>query len=828
MGQADFCLKVRIMNRLLKHLCLVILVCQAAVAICQGLNKKLTYTVKVFDINGRPVVGAEVAVLEVIFDYADGQKRMELVEKKKTDSGGTTVLNLDFSRQRDIFIVAHKKPLAVTWDRLNSRNLPVDGSQLTMLLDTPCILAGIVVDRLGKPVVGARLRMELDCHSLENKHRINAPEDWLTVETDGDGRFCFDNVPPDGSADFLVTTPGKASVYTFMTSDSMPGFRYAAGRSDIRIVLPDEAKLRGRVLDPAGKPVAGVRLLARADKGVANYYSTNRAVSGEGGRFLFENVLADTYSLQVVVEEDRMADWVGRDVKVIAKEGQTADGIIVRVNKGGLVEVNILDSVTFQPAENVGVCISKKSVYSKHPCFYQGMRTDHNGKALFRAPLGQCDITAGYGEYSQYNNKIVVKHTPTKGKILLEHCPEITGTVRDMAGRAVPGALVTIIPPSTTVRTDANGNFHINWLVVGKKANLLARDEQRNLAGMTKINNHSRPVNIVLKPALTLAGQITDPNGQTIPVARIQLVTRLLNWQVRIGNELITDSEGCFEISAVPPFLKEDMYRFNINAAGYCPVRFDGISLGETSSKHVDLSPFVLHPLNMSISGIVVDAGGKLIANKAVTLGGPDGGQGQPRKGTMTDTNGRFFFSRISKGPLRLQAGWASDDDEGFADAQAGDKDVKIVLGEKRVHTGGSSLVGKALPELGQFDLESASEAAGKKILICFWDMNQEPTRNCVQKLNTREKLLAEEGVDTVLVYAGQIVDSWLSDWLRKNRVTITCGKFDGDIAILGRTWAVQSLPWLILTDRKHIVTAEGFSLTELNGKIKEAENAKQ
>ena len=216
-----------------------------------------------------------------------------------------------------------------------------------------------------------------------------------------------------------------------------------------------------------------------------------------------------------------------------------------------------------------------------------------------------------------------------------------------------------------------------------------------------------------------------------------------------------------------------------------------------------------------------MDANGKLIPNKAVNLSGPDGGQGQPGKGTMTNADGRFSFNRISKGPLRLQAGWASDPDEGVLNAQAGDKDVTIVLDQKRVHTGGVSLVGKALPELEQYGMRSAPNTEGKKMLVCFWDMNQGPTRNCVQKLNTREKLLAEEGVDTVLVYAGQIVDSRLNGWLKKNRITIPCGKFDGDISVLGRSWALQSLPWLILTDRNHIVTAEGFSLAELNDKIK-------
>jgi len=33
-------------------------------------------------------------------------------------------------------------------------------------------------------------------------------------------------------------------------------------------------------------------------------------------------------------------------------------------------------------------------------------------------------------------------------------------------------------------------------------------------------------------------------------------------------------------------------------------------------------------------------------------------------------------------------------------------------------------------------------------------------------------------------------------------------------------------LPWLILADKDHVVTAEGFRVSELNEKIKEADNA--
>jgi len=39
--------------------------------------------------------------------------------------------------------------------------------------------------------------------------------------------------------------------------------------------------------------------------------------------------------------------------------------------------------------------------------------------------------------------------------------------------------------------------------------------------------------------------------------------------------------------------------------------------------------------------------------------------------------------------------------------------------------------------------------------------------------------------------------------------------------------WGVKSLPWLILTDKKHVVAAEGFSIIDLDAKIDEIENAK-
>ena len=62
-----------------------------------------------------------------------------------------------------------------------------------------------------------------------------------------------------------------------------------------------------------------------------------------------------------------------------------------------------------------------------------------------------------------------------------------------------------------------------------------------------------------------------------------------------------------------------------------------------------------------------------------------------------------------------------------------------------------------------------------------------------------------------------------LNKWCKKYDVSIPIGMVRGDEEKTKFAWGVRSLPWLILTDSKHVVTAGGFGLTELNAKIEVA-----
>ncbi len=111
-----------------------------------------------------------------------------------------------------------------------------------------------------------------------------------------------------------------------------------------------------------------------------------------------------------------------------------------------------------------------------------------------------------------------------------------------------------------------------------------------------------------------------------------------------------------------------------------------------------------------------------------------------------------------------------------------------------------------------------------KILLICFFDMQQRPSRNCIIQLVKRAEELKQKGVIVVAVHASKVEKNKLDEWVEKNRIPFPAGMVQGDETKMLFTWGVQAFPWLILTDRNHIVSSEGFKLDELDEKTKKAD----
>lgn len=131
------------------------------------------------------------------------------------------------------------------------------------------------------------------------------------------------------------------------------------------------------------------------------------------------------------------------------------------------------------------------------------------------------------------------------------------------------------------------------------------------------------------------------------------------------------------------------------------------------------------------------------------------------------------------------------------------------------------SLLGRPLPDVASLRTAlTAEQVAGRKILLCFWDMNQRPSRRCLTELAAGYERLRYQDVVVAAVDMSEADRESLDRWKQEQGIPYPLGRADGDLRKVRQTWGVRSLPWLILTDTNHVVIAEGFGVGELEGKL--------
>ncbi len=138
-------------------------------------------------------------------------------------------------------------------------------------------------------------------------------------------------------------------------------------------------------------------------------------------------------------------------------------------------------------------------------------------------------------------------------------------------------------------------------------------------------------------------------------------------------------------------------------------------------------------------------------------------------------------------------------------------------------------LTGKPLPGFEgikiEFDIE---QAQGKMILVCFFDMQQRPSRNCLMQLVNQADRLREKGIIVIAIHTTKVEQAKLDEWIKENKITFPVGTITTKEEQIPFDWGVKSLPWLILTDGKHIVRTAGFQVNDLEKKIGETANVER
>ncbi len=780
-------------------------------------TKPLTLIGRVIDFNARPLAGAEVAAYEKLYNYSSRQEYTKLLDQtKKTDVNGYFVLNAEISSQRNVFIVARKKGLAVGWDVLSYSRSDEPQGNFNIILEPPCVLAGVVVDETGNPVAAAKVQAVPKTSYLSRLEQrpVLAPEQWFTTQTDAKGNFSFHNFAADVSADLWVKAPGWSSVYQYTTHwTSSCGFE--AGRTDIRLVLPREVAIRGRVIDAeSGSPVTGAVVFIKPDntKEHKNPYRPNQTISGQNGQFHFEGVPPGKHYINCLPPQT--TELVDKRVKFDVQADQEAKEITVALDKGGLIEIIAREEETKKPVSNLPIYFWQ-AIQDEHSNFYKYAITGKEGRLRIWAPPGECKLSTSYDRrfLQTYENQVIVaKGQTAKLEVVLNSYPSVSGLVLDEAGQPVPGVLVE------EVLTNEAGGFKVGFNPSSPRKTLIARHIERNLAAIVDVKDYSKPLTVIIKPALSITGKVTDANGVGIPAARLSLCVNLPGTLLRFGAEMLTNYQGRYVMAAVPPPAGFG-YRLSVYASGYGSDTYKRVSIMGEPGKTVEMETIVLQSADLSISGVVVDAEGKPAVRVPVFLHPV---KGQPSRSTATGNNGRFSIKRVCKGPLRLQANFdSSPGGSGSVKTESFEQNIKIILGQIKFYRSYISLVGKPLPEIEDLKIDlSPADVSGKMILVCFWDMQQRPSRNCIKELAKRAEELKEKGVAVIAVQASKVDENELNEWVKKYNIPFTVGMVQGDVEKTRFTWGVKSLPWLILTNPQHIVRAEDFGLAELDEKI--------
>jgi len=131
-----------------------------------------------------------------------------------------------------------------------------------------------------------------------------------------------------------------------------------------------------------------------------------------------------------------------------------------------------------------------------------------------------------------------------------------------------------------------------------------------------------------------------------------------------------------------------------------------------------------------------------------------------------------------------------------------------------------ASITGAPLPDFLNIGFNVVPfEPDENAFLVCFFDMNQRPSRNCITELTGKAEQL--KGLSVIAIQASKVNEDELDRWIKQANIRFPVGTIKGNVERTLFTWGVKSLPWLILTDKQHIVKAEGFGLSERGDRLK-------
>jgi Carboxypeptidase regulatory-like domain len=728
------------------------------------LGRGLSVRGVVKDDQDRPLAGAQVTLGRArSFRAGRGQMQLSLgafrqIQRETGADGrfefrGLKAGDYTVSARRAGFATASVDPVKVAEGRA--------GGPLELTLAPGTTISGFLHDGSGNGAAGWYVSARV---AGESGGAPFSPGAIRTEEpTESDGTFVLEGLVSGETYD--LQTMGPAGLGPRRAGVEAPA-------DGIDLVVAGTGEIRGRVVDAdSGRPVpdfevryqpdaqGGMRFVMRAG-GRGRGAFEGRSFHTDDGAFVLENVPAGRWT----VEASASGYQSGSASGVTVDEDESADGVEVRLSKGGVISGHVLESRTGRPILDATVEATLSSGEPRMRFGFGGGQQDNSASTdadgryeIGGLAPGTWALTASQPDWSEATTTVELKDAPATADIRLGKGGSVGGVVL-AAGRPVAGAQVSLSAAGDTgfrgmgmgggdqgTLSDDGGRFRFERLTPGRYSVVATlRDESSNQAEAVLTGDESQEVQLVLAEGAAVHGVVSG-----LPDAQLANVTVSARGSDYVASTR-TGAGGAFELTGVP----EGAITLNARSGDLMAGSRTASTVVTIASGQTEATAEIVFEAGFHVDGHV-SRSGQPVADAMVSAF-PEGGRGLTSS-ARTDETGAFALDGLGEGSYTFMADVQGGSPVRKSVTLSGDTTVDLEVPPARI--AGSVVEAESGRPLGDVSVRIEDDAPGMRFAraassdssgrFAFEDLEPRDYRVSFQKpayqVETRQLTAAED-----------------------------------------------------------------------------------